>query len=271
MVGEPLASGGFPCNYFAMALHGELQKTLEAFVEQHRPALATVRLDLPVAITEVGAMWSPRHADPAEVSGDAFCSAVRHTMRDIWKNERNDRPGVNLRCIRGQGGGAVFVNLGTEFRLRKFLSRHLQAAVDREVVLPPEVEQKIANGGLRPEQMNLFAGPGQIPKPAKRSASGDDEDQREHDGIFALWSTTDNTTLEALHLAVVRGVDNPSSAEILALVPFPPVEESPFYGLQKPKPIGGAPSDDFGTDDKRAQGTGDDHDDGGPDTTPTPA
>lgn len=254
-----------------MTLHGELQKTLEAFVEQHRPALATVRLDLPVAITEVGAMWSPRHADPAEVSGDAFCSAVRHTMRDIWKNERNDRPGVNLRCIRGQGGGAVFVNLGTEFRLRKFLSRHLQAAVDREVVLPPEVEQKIANGGLRPEQMNLFAGPGQIPKPAKRSAGGDDEEQREHDGIFALWSTTDNTTLEALHLAVVRGVDNPSSAEILALVPFPPVEESPFYGLQKPKPIGGAPSDDFGTYDKRAQGTGDDRDDGGPDTTPTPA
>lgn len=267
MVGEPLASGGFPCNYFAMALHGELQKTLEAFVEQHRSALATVRLDLPAAITEVGAMWSPRHADPAEVSGDAFCSAVRHTMRDIWKNERNDRPGVNLRCIRGRGGGAVFVNLGTEFRLRKFLSRHLQAAVDREVVLPPEVEQALTRGGLKAQQLNLFASS----VGGSSSAGGEDEETPVHDGIFALWSTKDNTTLEALHLAVVRGVDNPSSAEILALVPFPPVEESPFYGLQKPKPIGGAPADDFGTYDKRAQGTGDDHDDGGPDTTPTPA
>ena len=48
-------------------------------------------------------------------------------------------------------------------------------------------------------------------------------------------------------------------------------EKSRHSWLQKPKPIGGAPTDDFGTYDKRAQGTGDDHDHGGPDTTPTPA
>ncbi|SED54041.1 Uncharacterised protein (plasmid) [Tsukamurella tyrosinosolvens] len=213
-------------------------------------------------------MWSPRHADPVEVSGDAFCSAVRHTMRDIWRNDRNDQPGMNLRCGRGQGGGAVFSDLGgTEFRLRKFLSKHLQAAIDREVVLPPEAEQAIASGGLQAEQMNLFAGPGRIPKPAKRSASVDDEEQREHDGIFALWSTTDNTTLESLHLAVVRGVDNPASAEILAVVPFPSAEESPFYGLPAAKPVGAPPADDFGSYDKPVQGTGDEDDDG-PEFTP---
>lgn len=247
-----------------MALHAELQKTLEKFVEQHRPELATVRLDLPAAITEVGNMWAARHADPADVSGETFCADVRHTMRDTWKKERNGKAGINLQCNRGQGGGAVFMSLGTEFRLRKFLLRHVQAAVDRDVVLPPEVEKALASGSLQPMQMNLFTNWGRV----ESSSDSADEAEPVHDGIFALWSTKDHTTLESLNLAVVRGLKSPASAEILALVEFPPATESPFYGLEKPKPVGGAPSEDFGGYEKRIQGTGDDD---GPDPTPSPA
>ncbi|GAA1101410.1 MAG: hypothetical protein IJH84_12760 [Saccharopolyspora sp.] len=262
-----------------MALHAELQKTLEKFVEQHRPALATVRLDLPAAITEVGKMWSARHADPAEVSGETFCADVRHMMRDIWKKERNGKPGINLQCNRGQGGGTVFMNLGTEFRLRKFLSRHVQAAVDRDVVLPPEVEKALASGSLQPKQMNLFTNWGLVDSSAEDS---DDEAEPVHDGIYALWSTKDNTTLESLHLAVVRGLKNPASAEILALVEFPPATESPFYGQERPKPVGGAPADDFAHYETPVKSTGNfgsfetpvtgpGSDDEPPDPTPTPA
>lgn len=247
--GVLLAKTALMCEIRMVNLQGRLRKA----VADHGPSLATLRLDLEVAIPKVCQMWQELFADPRDIHGQAFCTDVRQMILR-FRELRPPIPGDTLLTTRGSGLSVqIGDSRGMDFRSRRWPSKVLHGERVRIVTSPgggelPLLRTKAAVGGQlaldedQPEPL--------FPSPIVTAAGAPD--------IFSLWwPTEDGWGLSEAVLAFVVDVDNASRVQVLATEPLPPVTLSPLMSQEQRDQ---RPADDFGEWEPPAFGTGEDPD-----------